>query len=163
LSYLEVKAPTEDNCSNMVFYAVTSSMDKILKSDLLFCAKSLPRAIIIDFCVVRVIDLTAMVASAEMIAETKKRGVSIVLINLHKGGVLSSLTKFGIKNHVFCRNGEHDLTNYVKQSDLETVLEEMTGSVASLEELNGLEPENINLETEIEMNSNFVKSEDSEV
>lgn len=97
---------------------VTGVLDKALRPSLITPVKSLPRGIVVDFHTVRVIDITALLAFENAIEETKRRGSSVILINIHPS-VLPKLKKYEIKNFVFS-DSKPDFEIFLKLSALDT-------------------------------------------
>jgi MFS superfamily sulfate permease-like transporter len=119
LSYLAPKKPDPNNLNRVIFYNVSQTLDKVLRPDLLVPVDTLPKAIVVDFHSIRIVDITALIGLAEVVHETASRGVSLVLINIHPS-VIDYFTKYKIKNQVFDPSiSDVDLSQYLKHSDLE--------------------------------------------
>ena len=116
LSYLAIKYAEKPGLSVTIFKNVTQVLDGALRPALLKPVDTLGRGVILDCGSLRVIDWTAMTALDEALFETKSRGVTTVVINVHDTN-LPQLQKFGIKNYVF--DTEY-FAEFLKQSTLET-------------------------------------------
>jgi SulP family sulfate permease len=99
---LFIQPPAKPDVSNSTvneryFYAITSTFDKILRPDVYDGVEDIPKAIVIDFSVCRMIDLTGLKVVSEILSESRAKGVKNVIINIHPE-LVHQLKKFGIKN-----------------------------------------------------------------
>lgn len=95
---LEVpKAPEVSNKSEYYRFQISYALDSVFKPNLLGGVTKLPKAIIIDLCIVKSFDFSGLEALEGAICEVRKKGVLVALIN-GSPEVREALAVFGIEN-----------------------------------------------------------------
>ena len=95
---LIVKAPTQPPATNRSLYLryeISSRLDRILKPNIRRGVDELPKAIVIDMCLVKTVDLSGLDALESAIHEVRLKGVKVAIININPE-INTYLTKFGI-------------------------------------------------------------------
>jgi len=92
-------APDLVTCTpnDRLFFTITTSLDRLLTPKILEGVETLPKAIVIDFKLVRIIDLTAMLRLEEMTRNARAKKVKVVFFNV-SDAVAASFNKFGLRN-----------------------------------------------------------------
>jgi MFS superfamily sulfate permease-like transporter len=118
---LFIQAPpvpdTTSSINERYYFAITSALDRVLRPDVLDGVEDIPKAIIIDFSVCRMLDLTGLKVLSEILAEGRAKKVKYVIIHIHPE-LVHHLKKFGIKND--CSSDDCYLDPYIFLSSLET-------------------------------------------
>lgn len=95
---LIVKAPVQPPVTNKSLYLryeISSRLDRILKPNVRRGVDELPKAIVIDMCLVKTVDLSGLEALESAIHEVRLKGVKVAIININPE-INAYLTKFGI-------------------------------------------------------------------
>lgn len=115
----EIAIPdTMSSRSDYWFYAVSSTLDKLLIPDVVkspFAKDQLPLAIVIDLELCRSIDITGLTVLKEIGVEARLKHVKVLYININEK-LVASLIKFGITNDI--TNKFVDLEPYLRKSYL---------------------------------------------
>ena len=97
---LVVKAPEQPSATNrslFLRYAISSRLDSILKPNIRVGVDEIPKAIVIDMCLVKTVDLSGLEALGGAFEEVRLKGVKVSIINVNPE-ITAYLTKFGIKS-----------------------------------------------------------------
>jgi anti-anti-sigma regulatory factor len=95
---LVVKAPEQPPATSRSLYlryAISSRLDRLLKPNIRIGVDELPKAIVIDLCLVKTVDLSGLDALEGAIEEVRLKGVKVAIINVNPE-VNAYITKFGI-------------------------------------------------------------------
>jgi MFS superfamily sulfate permease-like transporter len=98
ISALTIETPAVPDISDtrlMYSFIISSAFDKILKPQLLRGVDKLPKAIVIDMCLVKTVDISGLEALQTAMSEARSKKVLVALININPEiGV--HLSRFGI-------------------------------------------------------------------
>lgn len=100
ISALTVTAPepvTSTDRGVMLSYQISSTLDSILRPNLLVGVEKLPKAIVVDVCMVKTVDITGLEALESAMKEVRSRGVLIAVINMSPD-VEAIFKRYGIKS-----------------------------------------------------------------
>jgi len=123
--YRQEEQPPSDNSDPSIAlrYKISSSFDYYLISkSKLSHVDVLPKAIIIDLDMVKIIDLTGTQTLCEIVNEAKAKKVSIVFININRADVKEALIKSNVRNYDN-KTGGVTLSEYLQRSPLSTISE----------------------------------------
>jgi MFS superfamily sulfate permease-like transporter len=112
---LVVKAPEQPPATSRSLYlrhAISSRLDQLLKPNIRIGVDELPKAIVIDLCLVKTVDLSGLDALEGAIHEVRLKGVKVAIINVNPE-VNAYLTKFGI--HSDSSGDDINFERYEKQ------------------------------------------------
>lgn len=99
---LVLEAPSKlavTNKSELYRFQVSGAFDKVFKPNLLAGVKELPKAIVVDLCIVKTVDLSGLEALAGVCQEVRTKGVRIAFINAAPD-IANKLDSFGIKSDI---------------------------------------------------------------
>jgi MFS superfamily sulfate permease-like transporter len=99
LTLIDMKKPDviDSSWGDRVHYRISSGLDAILKPQLVDGVQKLPKAVVLDMEVTRVIDITALHDIEEQAKNCRQKKILFVVINASPV-VTKSLMKFGFKN-----------------------------------------------------------------
>jgi MFS superfamily sulfate permease-like transporter len=100
IAALVLEAPSRlavTNKSELYRFHVSSVFDKVFKPNLLAGVQELPKAIVVDLCIVKTVDLSGLEAMAGVSKEVRSKGVRIAFINAAPD-IADKLESFGIKS-----------------------------------------------------------------
>jgi MFS superfamily sulfate permease-like transporter len=112
---LVVMAPEQPPATSRSLYyrhAISSRLDQILKPNIRIGVDELPKAIVIDMCLVKTVDLSGLDALEGALEEVRLKGVKVAIINVNPE-VNAYLTKFGI--HSDPSSEDVDFEKYEKE------------------------------------------------
>ena len=121
----EEKPPSESSDRSIALrYKISSTFDRyLINKSKLTHVDVLPKAIIIDMSMVKIIDLTGTQTLSEIVNEAKIAKIAIVLINIERSNVKEALVKSGIRNYNN-QIGSIAISEYLQQSPLPTISED---------------------------------------
>jgi MFS superfamily sulfate permease-like transporter len=93
-----------------LFHKITSTLDYWLRPMLAKGVKEYPKAVVVDFNHVRIVDLSAMRALEDSARSARSKKIKVILINV-TDAIAKSLIKFGIKNDSRELDDDNILTN----------------------------------------------------
>jgi MFS superfamily sulfate permease-like transporter len=97
---VQLEQPLVDsaNTSDRLFKVVSDQFDNVLRpATRLIGVKELPKALVIDMRLVRLIDLSGVAAVAEVTADARQKGILVVITHAHEA-VQRALAKMGVTN-----------------------------------------------------------------
>lgn len=140
---LVVKAPEQPSATNrslFLRYAISSRLDSILKPNLRVGVEEIPKAIVIDMCLVKTVDLSGLEALEGALEEVRLKGVKVAIINVNPE-ITTYLTKFGIQSDI--SDDEINFEKYEKQYFMD-----LWSTQDNTAYLKGYEDQNYSLEKE---------------
>lgn len=97
LTQERVAPPPNTNVQESIRYEIASVFDKVLKPNLLEGVEKMPKAIVIDMCIVKTLDISGLEALESAIHEVRVRKVLVAFINANPF-VQKILDNYGIRN-----------------------------------------------------------------
>lgn len=97
LTQERVAPPPTTNAQESIRYEIASAFDRVLKPSLVEGVEKMPKAIVIDMCIVKTVDISGLEALESAIHEMRVRKVLVAFINANPF-VQEKLDYFGIKN-----------------------------------------------------------------
>jgi MFS superfamily sulfate permease-like transporter len=101
LSVLTVKEPSAPDVtlgtSEYIHRTIGQAFDRALRPHLMDGVKELPKALVVDMAMVRLIDLTGIQALVEVIEDCRKKGILVVITYAHDD-IQRALAKMGVEN-----------------------------------------------------------------
>jgi MFS superfamily sulfate permease-like transporter len=114
IAELTITVPPKPNrdagTSEYLFGTVSGAFDAVLRPHLLTGVDELPKAIVVDMALVRLIDITGIQALSEAMQDARRKGCIVVIYNVHEE-IQRKLVKFGIKND--SSRGGTDVSEYL--------------------------------------------------
>jgi MFS superfamily sulfate permease-like transporter len=89
--------PEVTNRSEYIRFQISAVFDFALKPDLLVGVEKLPKAVVIDLCIVKTVDITGLEGLAGAIKEVRSKGVLVAVINANPD-INAILKRYGIKS-----------------------------------------------------------------
>lgn len=97
LTFQRDPMPEVTNKSEFIRFKIAEALDSVLRPQLPAGVEKLPKAIVVDLCIVKTVDFSGMKALKEAFASVRKTGVLVALINVNPD-VVVELQKWGIKS-----------------------------------------------------------------
>jgi MFS superfamily sulfate permease-like transporter len=131
-------AELSEGRSEYLFQKITGAFDAALKPHLLDGVGELPKALIIDMSLVRLIDLTGTQALAEVTEDARNKGILVAITNAHER-IQIALAKMGVQNDG--STSEVNIDRYINHKGASLL--PVTSSAASLAKLAAVDAEAI--------------------
>jgi MFS superfamily sulfate permease-like transporter len=108
--------PEVTNRSEFIRFKISQAFDRFLKPNLLAGVDKLPKAVVIDLCIVKTVDITGLTSLQEALDECRKHKVLVALINVSPD-VRRHFNRFGIRSDKSTE--EVDFEEYEKAYELD--------------------------------------------